>query len=195
MSGLAIALAALLRLHARTCVVLACLAAMLSVASVASAQPSVQTKTRVWAFESAPALNTWLQASATARTHPAFSPTQAEPALGSPLAARALPGTGQLLANASKVFRSGPLTVAGRALTKHPNIIGESGNILQKLGGAANVNAAAARALESIVQTGTMTTKSTKAFGEIIQYTLDSGLGARFSATSGEFIGFIGRGL
>jgi len=100
-----------------------------------------------------------------------------------------------LLGNATQVFRNGPLTNVGRALTKHPNIIGESGNILQKLGGASNVNAAGARALENIMRTGTMTTKSTAAYGDIIQYTLESGLGARFSATTGEFIGFIGRGL
>ena len=107
----------------------------------------------------------------------------------------AAPEMSRLLGNATQVFRNGPLTNVGRALTKHPNIIGESGNIIQKLGGAANVNTAGARALENIMQTGTMTTKSTAAYGDIIQYTLESGLGARFSATTGEFIGFIGRGL
>jgi hypothetical protein len=101
----------------------------------------------------------------------------------------------ELLENATQIYRKGPLTNVGRALTKHPNIIGESGNILQKLGGADNVNAAGARALENIMRAGTLTTKSTAAYGDIIQYTLDSGLGARFSATNGEFIGFIGRGL
>lgn len=51
--------------------------------------------------------------------------------------------------SATRLFRNGPLTAAGRALTKHPNIVGESGNLLQKLGGAANVNTAAANAFEA----------------------------------------------
>ncbi len=105
------------------------------------------------------------------------------------------PEMSSLLRNATQVFRRGPLTNVGHALTKHPNIIGESGNILHKLGGAANVNTAAARALENIMRTGTMTRTSTAAYGDIIQFKLESGLGARFSATTGEFIGFIGRGL
>jgi uncharacterized protein RhaS with RHS repeats len=97
--------------------------------------------------------------------------------------------------HATQLFRSGPLTNVGRALTKHPNIIGESGSILQKLGGAAKVNEAAADALQNIMRNGTMTTKVTRAFGAVIEYKLPSGLGARFSATTGEFITFLGRGL
>jgi RHS repeat-associated protein len=102
---------------------------------------------------------------------------------------------GRHIANATKLYRNGPLTNAGRALTKHPNVIGESGNILQKLGGAGNVNKAAARALNNIIRNGTMTTKVTKAFGEVIEYKLPNGIGARFSATTHEFITFLGRGL
>jgi hypothetical protein len=86
--GLVAALAALLRLRARACVALACIATALCMASVASAQPSAQTKTRVWAFESAPALNTWLHAAATQRTHPANRSGGAEHASASPHAAR-----------------------------------------------------------------------------------------------------------
>jgi hypothetical protein len=96
---------------------------------------------------------------------------------------------------ATQLFKNGPLTNVGRALTKHPNIIDESGNILQKLGGAANVNKAGEKALQNIMQNGTMGTKMTKAFGQVIEYKLPSGLGARFSAETGEFIGFLGRGL
>jgi hypothetical protein len=69
-------------------VALACIASVLCMASIASAQPSVQAKTRVWAFERDAPLNIRLHASPTARTHPAFSPAQAQPALGSPHAAR-----------------------------------------------------------------------------------------------------------
>lgn len=100
----------------------------------------------------------------------------------------------RLLENASDSYRCGPLTRAGRALTKHPNVIGESGNILQKLGLAA-VNARAAAALENILQSGTRVVKTTKAFGRVIDFKLPNGIGARFRAATGEFIGFLGRGL
>jgi len=109
--------------------------------------------------------------------------------------AAATRGTGELLKGATQVFKNGPLTAAGRALTKHPNIIGESGNLLQKLGGAGNVNAAAENAVQNILRNGSMVTKDTKAFGAVIDYTLKNGLGARWSAATGEFIGFLGRGL
>jgi hypothetical protein len=86
--GLAAAAAALIHLRARACVALACIVMTLCMASIASAQPSVHTKTRVRAFESAPALNIWLHGAATPRTCPAFSPAQAKLALGSPHATK-----------------------------------------------------------------------------------------------------------
>jgi hypothetical protein len=103
--------------------------------------------------------------------------------------------TEEMLASATALFKAGPLTVVGRALTKHPNVIGESGNILQKLGGAANVNTAAAEALQEIMDNGTETVKMTNAFGLVVEYVLPSGIGARFSALTNEFIGFLGRGI
>jgi hypothetical protein len=97
--------------------------------------------------------------------------------------------------NAISIFKNGPLTNVGRALTKHPNVIGETGNILQKLGGASGVNNAAANALKDIMENGTMTTKMTEAFGKVVDYTLPNGIGARFYADTNEFIGFLGRGV
>ena len=88
MLGLATALAVLLRFRARACVVLACLAAMLCTASIASADASVQTKTRVWDFSSAAPLNIRLNALASAETHPGNRIASLEPASGSPHAAR-----------------------------------------------------------------------------------------------------------
>jgi hypothetical protein len=89
--GLATALAALLRRPARACAALACVWATLLIATLASASAGVQTETRVWAFESAPALNNWLERSASPRLHRENQLAQAEPALGSPHAARAAP--------------------------------------------------------------------------------------------------------
>jgi hypothetical protein len=57
------------------------------------------------------------------------------------------------------------------------------------------VNARAAAALKNILQTGDRTVKSTQAFGRVIEFRLPSGLGARFSEKTGEFITFLGRGL
>jgi hypothetical protein len=104
-------------------------------------------------------------------------------------------GFTKLLSGAAQVFRNAPLTAASRAFTKHPNIIEESGNRLQKLGVAANVNAAIPNAIQNILSNGAMITKKTKAFGTVIEYAFESGLGARWSAKTGEFIGFQGRGL
>jgi hypothetical protein len=121
----------------------------------------------------------------------------AGPRLPGPTAAEGIAtrATAEQLASANRIFRNGPLTNVGRALTKHPNVIGESGNVLKSLGGAKDVNGAAAQALENIMQDGAMTTKMTRAFGQVIDYTLPSGIGARFSAETNEFIGFLGRGL
>lgn len=87
MLGLATLVATLLRLRARACVVLACLAAMLCAAAHASALERVQPKTRVWGFGSAAALNIRLHALASPEHHPAISPSHAALASASLLAA------------------------------------------------------------------------------------------------------------
>jgi hypothetical protein len=86
--GFAPLVATLLRFRARACMVLACVAAMLFTASIASANATAETKTPVWDFSFAEPLNTWLERSASPRTHPAFSPSQSELASVSPHAAR-----------------------------------------------------------------------------------------------------------
>ena len=90
---------------------------------------------------------------------------------------------------------SGRLTAAGRALTKHPNIVGaKSAQELAKLyGHQQGISKAAANALKNIMRNGTRTTKPSKAFGKVVDFKLNSGLGARFSATTNNFIGFLGR--
>ena len=90
-TALAALVATLLRFRARACVVLACVAAMLCTTSLASANTTAETKTRVWDFSSAAPLNVWLERSATPRTHPENQPTRAKLASASPHAARAAP--------------------------------------------------------------------------------------------------------
>jgi hypothetical protein len=89
MLSLATTLAILLRFRARACVVLACLAATLCAANIASANSSVQTKTRVWDFGFAPTLNIRLNALASAEEYRGFSSAQTEHASDSPHAAGA----------------------------------------------------------------------------------------------------------
>jgi hypothetical protein len=42
---------------------------------------------------------------------------------------------------------------------------------------------------------GTVYTKTTKAFGEVVEFKLPNGLGARFNAMKNDLITFLGRGL
>ncbi len=56
------------------------------------------------------------------------------------------------------------------------------------------INKAAADALKIIMRNGTRTTKTTKAFGDGVEFKLPNGLVARFNAVTNEFNGFLGRG-
>ncbi|HEY6724156.1 MAG TPA: hypothetical protein VI197_08985 [Polyangiaceae bacterium] len=85
---LAIVVASLLRFRRRACMVLACLASALCAASIASANPSVQAKTRVWDFAFAEPLNTCPIDAASARTHLENQSGSTELASASPHAAR-----------------------------------------------------------------------------------------------------------
>ncbi|MEP2302183.1 MAG: SpvB/TcaC N-terminal domain-containing protein [Kangiellaceae bacterium] len=97
----------------------------------------------------------------------------------------------------------GALTRAGRALTKHPNIVGlrgvpkgqVMGALKQRFGSDIGVNNAAAFALRHIMRTGKQNTKNTEKFGKVVDYKLENGLGARFTVDSNQFIGFLGREL
>jgi len=115
-------------------VVLACIAAMLCTSVNASALERVQTKTRVWDFSSAAPLNTWLERSATPRTHPENPLARSEPASASPHAARAAPKA----IDPNKLHH-----IFGQA--KH-----KLGPLLEKFGGSQE---AAFRAVESATQT------------------------------------------
>jgi hypothetical protein len=68
-------------------------------------------------------------------------------------------------------------------------------DMTKALGNTQGVNRAAADALKDIMRNGTPTLKVTKNFGQVIDFKLANGLGARFSAETNSFIGFLGRGL
>jgi RHS repeat-associated protein len=94
-------------------------------------------------------------------------------------------------------FKSGKFSVVGRALTKHPNIVGfdNAMDLTKALKNTEGINKAGAAALKEIMRTGTPSIKSTTNFGTVIDYKLPSGLGARFNIDTNTFIGFLGRGL
>jgi len=102
----------------------------------------------------------------------------------------------RMFKHALQEFRGG-LMNAGRQLTKHPNIVGANSaqELIQGFGNNTGINNAAANALKNIMRNGTSTTKTTKAFGDVVDFKLPSGLGARFKTKTNEFVGFLGRGL
>ncbi len=87
-------------------------------------------------------------------------------------------------------------TFAGKALTKHPNIVGanDSGSGLSKIGlkTHAQKNIAAANKVRDFMDNGTVTVKFTKDYGWIVDYKMPNAHGARFKI-NGTFIGFLGR--
>jgi hypothetical protein len=88
-------------------------------------------------------------------------------------------------------YRNSDLTQAGRALTKHPRVIGATKDTLRKtLRSDASINDAAHSALADIVRNGVTTTRTHKGYGPIIQTQIPGGFGARWYA-DGRFIGFI----
>jgi hypothetical protein len=105
--------------------------------------------------------------------------------------AQQIAGAGQLFGNALKPYKGGSLTQAGRALTKHPEVLGYTKETLRTvLRTDPEINAAAARVLEDILR-GTQTAVTLPRFGTVIQFRGASGFGARFYAETGHLIGFI----
>lgn len=88
-------------------------------------------------------------------------------------------------------YRNSDLTRAGRALTKHPEVVGATNDTLrQVLRSDASINSAAQAALKDILRSGVTTTPNLPRFGQVTQIQIPGGFGARWS-TSGDFIGFI----
>ena len=84
--------------------------------------------------------------------------------------------TEEMLASATALFKAGPLTVVGRALTKHPNVIGESGDILANWEGQRTSILPPPRLCRGMMDNGTETVKMTNAFGLVVEYVLPSGV-------------------
>lgn len=112
---------------------------------------------------------------------------------GASLTARAIATeNAAMLAAANAPFKETALTVAGRALTKHPNAAGfQTGvELSQALRSPAALNAAANDVVSAILSNGTRTISRD---GQVVNIVLESSIGARFSVATGQFITFLGR--
>jgi hypothetical protein len=93
-------------------------------------------------------------------------------------------------------FRVGSLTHAGRALTKHPEVVGLTKQTLrQAYSTDAAINRAAHDALKQMMRHGIRTMPVLPRYGAVFQCQIPGGFGARWyaaGAQAGAFVGFIG---
>ncbi|HAG75476.1 MAG TPA: Rhs family protein [Thauera sp.] len=107
------------------------------------------------------------------------------------LAARGLGNQNPLYKAAVQQFKGTDLSSAGRALTKHPELIGQTKDTLrQTLRTDGAINDAAHGALRDIMRNGVTTTPTLGRYGTVTQVQVPGGFGARWSS-DGSFIGFI----
>ena len=95
-------------------------------------------------------------------------------------------------AAAGATYKTTSLTVAGRALAKHPNIAGfQTGVELSKvLRSPQALNEAANKAVANFMANGT---RKVSQDGKVVNYVMSNGLGVRFNAITNDFITFLGR--
>jgi hypothetical protein len=107
---------------------------------------------------------------------------------------RALKGLGRqnpLYKAAVQRFKNTDFSNAGRALTKHPEVIGHTKDTLrQVLRTSREINNAAHSALRGIIRNGLTTAPRLGRYGRVTQIQIPGGFGARW-APDGSFIGFI----
>jgi hypothetical protein len=97
----------------------------------------------------------------------------------------------QLMDNALLKFNKEGLTNAGRALSKHPAIVGESKQTFNTVYRTVEAqNKAATNFLNNLLKEGNGTIIDNTRWGKLIEYRNSNGLGARWT-TGGKFIGFV----
>ncbi|UCV21491.1 hypothetical protein [Ferribacterium limneticum] len=107
------------------------------------------------------------------------------------LVAKGLGNQNPLFKAAVEPFKNSELSNAGRALTKHPELVGETKDTLrQSLRTDSAINDTAHDALKNIMRNGVTTTPSLGRYGTVTQIQIPGGFGARWGADGG-FIGFI----
>jgi len=110
---------------------------------------------------------------------------------GAYCAAKGLGNQNPLYKAAVQQFKATDLSNAGRALTKHPEVIGQTKDTLrQSLRTDGAINDAAHSALRDIMRNGVTTTPTLGRYGTVMETQIPGGFGARW-ASDGSFIGFI----
>jgi RHS repeat-associated protein len=106
-------------------------------------------------------------------------------------AANAAKNTIQKLLNAANALDKNGLTAVGRALQKHGSRVGSS--FPKATGNPTAINSQGEMFLKEIITNPSVTTATRHhaRFGNILEYKLPSGQGARFSGDGSKFIGFI----
>ena len=105
--------------------------------------------------------------------------------------AKGLGNQNPLYKAAVQEFKNSELSNAGRALTKHPELIGETKEtIRQSLRTDGAINEAAHSELRDIMRNGVTTNPTLGRYGTVTQIQVPGGFGARW-ASDGSFIGFI----
>ena len=104
-----------------------------------------------------------------------------------------IPSGGQLFRAATRSYKGTALNLVGRALSKHPEVVGGTKSTIRlMLKSDKAMNQAAQSALKSIMRNGIRTTPYVPRYGgRIIQSKISRGYGARWYS-NGKFIGFIG---
>lgn len=104
---------------------------------------------------------------------------------------QASPQLGKLSFAAVELFEGGNLTKAGRALTKHPEILDlTKANIRQTVNTEAELNRISQSIITNVLVEGERTVPILPRYGAVIQIQIPGGFGALWTA-SGDFIGFI----
>ena len=110
---------------------------------------------------------------------------------GSRLLNKGLGNQNKLLKEALDQFKETQFTKAGRALTKHPELVGATKDTLRLgLRTPTEINDAAREALKNIIRKGEISNPTLARYGPVTQIRIPGGFGARWYG-NGDFIGFI----
>ena len=93
--------------------------------------------------------------------------------------------------NATSAYAEGTLSQAGRALTKHPEILDLTKQTLRtEIRTDAELNRIAESVVRNIIAEGVKTTPNLARYGKVTEIQIPGGFGARWYP-DGKFIGFI----
>jgi hypothetical protein len=94
--------------------------------------------------------------------------------------------------DAANPFKNSKFSKSGRAVTKHPGIVGKTKeNLRQTYKTESEINNAALDAVADMMNKSKPVTKDLPRYGKVTEYRRADGWGVRYQESTGEFIGFI----